>query len=191
MLSDDEIRKALPGGGMTPEQIEAIVGPMREAYRKRPCRPAPATLYDRLRTAQKEKPVSISPEAIVYFIRCNQFVKIGFTTKLKPRLDLFQSGNPYPLQVIGYVPGGQEMEASIHRALSKNRNVGEWFRLTKPVRQTIVRLLEDTEKGPGHLVAAAGVKIEPLDERLRVVNPSGSRRIKWVKKRSKKFIVHE
>ncbi len=189
MLSDDEIRNALPGGGMTPEQIEAIVRPMREAYQKRPN--FSPTLYDRFRDAQTKKPVHVARESIVYFIRCNHFVKIGFTTRLKSRLDCLQSGNPYPLQVIGYVPGGHEVEASIHENLARNRNVGEWFRLGMPVRRMIACLLKDASPDPRHLKAAEGVKIEPLDDDLCVVNPSGSHRRKWAKKHAEKFIVHE
>lgn len=170
------------GDEFTEEQITSLV------VNCRPTVKPGNTLYDRF---AKSRPLAVSREAIVYFIRCNQFVKIGFTTRLKSRLDGLQSGNPYPLQVIGYVPGGPEVELSIHQALAKNRNVGERFRLSKSVRQMIVRLLDEAEPEPGHIKAADGVKIEPLDERLRIVDPVASRRIRWVKRRGQKFIVPE
>jgi len=59
-----------------------------------------------------------SKTSIVYFIRCNKFVKIG-TSKghFKNRLVNFQIGNPYELKLEWFILGGVKEEKQIHKKL--------------------------------------------------------------------------
>ena len=65
----------------------------------------------------------------VYFIRCNEYVKIGVTC-LPPddRLKALQIGNPYELSIELLVDGGHDVEGELHDMFSAARVRGEWFR---------------------------------------------------------------
>ncbi len=73
-----------------------------------------------------------SPIDLVYFIRCNDYVKIG-TTKggLVRRIADLQVGNPYELQLEWFVLGDHNKEREIHRKLLKYWTRGEWHKIPK------------------------------------------------------------
>jgi hypothetical protein len=57
------------------------------------------------------------------------YVKIGYAQDVWQRLMELQCGNPFELRVLSFLPGGQEVEGSIHVALAAHRVRGEWFDL--------------------------------------------------------------
>jgi hypothetical protein len=70
----------------------------------------------------------------VYFIRCQEFIKIGFSTSTKGgadyRLRVLQCGCPYPLELLHVIRGvgvTVVLERRLHRLLAKHRTHGEWF----------------------------------------------------------------
>ena len=75
------------------------------------------------------------------------FVKIGLTTRLRERLESLQCGNPVPLQFLGCIEGGRELEKKLHAYFSEFRSVGEWFKYTHKVAQYIHSLHLFTVKG--------------------------------------------
>ena len=62
-----------------------------------------------------------------YFVKMEgfPFLKIGRTNDLGRRLMTLQCGNPFPLQIIGYIEG--DFEKFFHNNLFKRRVKGEWF----------------------------------------------------------------
>lgn len=68
---------------------------------------------------------------IVYFIQAGTDgpVKIGKSTRalLATRTAALQTGNPYPLELIGVAPGGHALEREIHALFAHLRMAGEWF----------------------------------------------------------------
>lgn len=73
------------------------------------------------------------PTPIVYFVRCEEFIKIGSSNgKIMPlRLGELQCGNPYKLDFEAFVLGSQKLEKKFHQDLKKYRTRGEWFKLNK------------------------------------------------------------
>ena len=64
----------------------------------------------------------------VYVIGCDVGCKIGWTSKdPRSRVRALQTGNPYPLHLVGSVPGTTQLEASAHERFADYRMAGEWF----------------------------------------------------------------
>jgi len=68
---------------------------------------------------------------VVYFIRCDVFVKIGFTQNVAARVAMLQTGTPHELEVLHTTPGGVDEEGRLHALFAEERvrPGGEWFRL--------------------------------------------------------------
>lgn len=76
----------------------------------------------------------------VYFIACEQFVKIGYTYAPFTRLHLTQTLNPYPVVLLGVVVAPQSWEGHLHAVFAPLRERGEWFRNVSPLSDYIERL---------------------------------------------------
>lgn len=76
----------------------------------------------------------------VYFIQCSEGpIKIGTTGALKSRLDGLQGAHPYPLRLLGCLPGGKDLESSLHRRFRDRWIAGEWY--SADVKEDVLRLL--------------------------------------------------
>lgn len=78
----------------------------------------------------------------VYFVRCQEFIKIGWTVDVTSRIQSVQTFVPWALQLIHAqryetVPAAREAESNAHRALAEHRYRGEWFFDTPAVRAFI------------------------------------------------------
>lgn len=86
----------------------------------------------------------------VYLIRCQDFVKIGFSNGTRTRLSTLQMGNPHELKIIAVLPGGEEMEKDLHRRFAEHRHRGEWFRIEGALATYIERLSVDRKSREKH-----------------------------------------
>lgn len=79
----------------------------------------------------------------VYFIRCGDFIKIGWTQNHpRRRLGRLQTGSPLRMQLVGFVRGGERLEQDLHKLFRRDRERGEWFRETPALVAHIAKLLE-------------------------------------------------
>ena len=80
----------------------------------------------------------------IYIIRCRDVFKIGIARDVKRRLVALQIGNPYPLELVGFVPvdDPENAERYLHTRFSRCRLQGEWFRLTAAQVEEAFSLLE-------------------------------------------------
>lgn len=64
----------------------------------------------------------------VYCIRseCGA-VKIGVAKNVQRRLENLQIGSPSKLELVGVLPGGEDVERDLHARFSGQRRRGEWF----------------------------------------------------------------
>jgi hypothetical protein len=64
-----------------------------------------------------------------YFVRAGDDgpVKIGWSVHPKKRLAELQVGNPYPLEIVGMIPGNRGLEGDLHHIFAEWRLTGEWF----------------------------------------------------------------
>lgn len=79
---------------------------------------------------------------VVYFIRCGEFVKIGYTRgeDAKSRLQSLQTGNPQALELLATAIGDMSDERALHKEFDEYRTAGEWFRNTGRLAAHIVTL---------------------------------------------------
>jgi len=69
----------------------------------------------------------------LYILQCEQFFKIGYTTKpVKERVKRMTTGNPFFIKIIidacfdgGNIANG--WESTLHNKYSKKNTLGEWF----------------------------------------------------------------
>ena len=85
---------------------------------------------------------------MIYFIRCGEFVKIGFSDNPRSRIAAIQTSNPYPVDVLAIVPGNYEFEAELHQRFTHLRYKNEWFRDTESIRQVIDDLVSKQRLTP-------------------------------------------
>ena len=71
------------------------------------------------------------------------FVKIGYSTNVKGRIEAGQAWNWKEVQLIGYMPGTRQTERELHLRWRRFRVRREWFFLSDEVRHGIADLLED------------------------------------------------
>lgn len=79
---------------------------------------------------------------IVYFVRCDERVKIGYTRNIGSRLSQFRTSNGKPVELLLTIPGGREEERALHQKFARFRTQGEWFRYVPEIRR-VIRELED------------------------------------------------
>lgn len=84
----------------------------------------------------------------VYFIRCVDFVKIGFTYDVRARLETLQAATPYELELLDSFPGQEADEKSLHSRFADYRVRGEWFRLAPEILEYIECRRADRGKSP-------------------------------------------
>lgn len=73
-------------------------------------------------------PVS-SARNVVYFIKCQGFVKIGTASNFSNRLTGLQTASPFDLEVLATIPGDTRKERELHERFREFHHRLEWFRL--------------------------------------------------------------
>ena len=80
-------------------------------------------------TKKEKKP------GLIYFIGFDEWVKIGFTAdELNKRIAQLQTSCPAKLVAYAAFPGIAGYERSLQRRFRADRAMGEWFRLSRPIR---------------------------------------------------------
>lgn len=78
----------------------------------------------------------------VYFVLSGDRIKIGFSANIPKRLSSLRSSSAHPMQLLGAIDGGRELEAAIHEKLSAKRKQREWFEDCEEVRALLQDLME-------------------------------------------------
>ena len=74
---------------------------------------------------------------MIYLIACGDFVKIGVSNRPWQRLAEFQTGNPYPLEMLAIGPGDFGFESELHKYFGEHRGAGEWFQDNERIRAVV------------------------------------------------------
>jgi len=77
----------------------------------------------------------------IYVLRSDNLVKIGFSDDLRTRVHSVIAAVPIPVEFVGHMPGGREVEAHLHSVFSKQLFSGEWFVETELMRQVFETIL--------------------------------------------------
>jgi hypothetical protein len=84
----------------------------------------------------------IGDSARVYFLEAIGLdkIKIGASEDVADRCRVIQGLSPVPLSLLCHVPGGEQLERSLHERFSHLRSHGEWFYATPELREFIKAL---------------------------------------------------
>lgn len=74
---------------------------------------------------------------MIYFMKLNEFVKIGYSAKPKTRLAEIRVASPYPVDIIGVMEGTRYDEARLHTRFDPHHHGGDWFRLVPEIETFI------------------------------------------------------
>ena len=98
-------------------------------------------------------------------------IKIGCSREPHSRLETFMAWSPFPLELIGRVPGDTKDENYLHRCFWDRRSHGEWFHHSVELREAIDRILvlgvvSRDIVSPNELKSRPGRKRTPEQSRL-------------------------
>lgn len=79
----------------------------------------------------------------VYFIQCEQFVKIGYSKNIYKRFDGIAAANPHKCTLLGYIETDSEneardMEQSLHKLFDDEHHAAEWYRQSERIGQFVL-----------------------------------------------------
>jgi len=96
----------------------------------------------------------------VYFLRMNEFVKIGYASDWKQRLSSIQTGIPYTVIPLLVLSGDIRLEEELHRLFHADRYRGEWFRMSPAIEAFIRENIDKSVVGKTcHPKPRAAVKL--------------------------------
>lgn len=74
---------------------------------------------------------------MIYFLKANSRVKIGYTDDPIKRISSIQVSSPFPLEVLLIIDGNYEKEKDLHLTFNELRTSGEWFELGEALKRFI------------------------------------------------------
>ena len=81
-------------------------------------------------------------QGFVYAIKCEDYVKIGWSKTVQRRLNQISANNPFPVELLGCSPGTVGDEHELHLLLGITRVKGEWFGRTPFVKEVVRHLIK-------------------------------------------------
>jgi len=83
----------------------------------------------------------------IYFIKSENFVKIGYTLNIESRLQSLQSSNPHKLKLIYSIETDHALETLLHKYYQKNNkhHRNEWF-IYDDFTERVINVLKIYEK---------------------------------------------
>ena len=94
----------------------------------------------------------------VYIANCGPYYKIGYSENPVERMKAFQTGNPYPLNLVGCIAGEPEDEKHFHHLYSEKKVQSEWFDLDA---QDIAHILSSVQDKPIAKMSGKSPSIRP------------------------------
>jgi hypothetical protein len=132
----------------------------------------------------------------VYFIKpvgMDGPIKIGCSDVPERRLATLAAWSPWPLHVIGFVPGDGKDEAFLHHCFFDHHTHHEWFRSSPELRDAIAKVIAAGSVGVLHSIYSPKGNIRTLAQRTRKRTESQKKcfsygsRVIWTEKRRRKL----
>lgn len=90
---------------------------------------------------------SRTTEGKVYIAECQGLYKIGYTSgDPLGRIAALQTGNPFPVELIGSIPGSRALEKHLHAVYRARKVRGEWHALTYDEVKEILGWTDEPEE---------------------------------------------
>lgn len=107
----------------------------------------------------------------IYVLRSDNLIKIGFSDNLRQRVQSIISSVPVPVEFVGHMPGGIDLEAHLHERFAAHRFSGEWFVETDEMRAVFEAILTprlpEQEKEDSRKKRADASVVNDVSERIR------------------------
>lgn len=87
----------------------------------------------------------MTKEGYVYVAKCEDRYKIGWTQNPSRRMASLQTGNPFEIELVGFIPGSMSDEERFHDHFASKRCRGEWFLLDRDDIDYILSLAPESE----------------------------------------------
>lgn len=101
------------------------------------------------------RPRRVKNYQFVYFLRQEEFVKIGFTMDPLSRQSGLQVGSPKVHNLIALIEGGKDLEKHLHDLFKDSWEIGDWFKITPKITEWLTehlgQLLTIEEESGGQL----------------------------------------
>lgn len=76
----------------------------------------------------------------VYFVKQDDFVKIGYATDFDKRLSSLQTASPHTLEALALIPGYKDVEKFFHDKFKHLKHRGEWYKIDDSLMECIKML---------------------------------------------------
>ena len=86
---------------------------------------------------------------MIYFFRCEQYIKIGYSTDVASRLNHCRVGNPFPVEIVATAFGDAALELDLQTALRRLRHRNEWFREEGDLSDLLADIITMSPKDAG------------------------------------------
>lgn len=87
------------------------------------------------------KPIHPWPdEAGVYFVACDNRIKIGVAVSVLARLRGQKTFAPHPLRLFEVLPGDESAENLFHVKFHQDRLHGEWLRISREIAEEVISI---------------------------------------------------
>jgi hypothetical protein len=83
---------------------------------------------------------------MIYFVKANDRVKIGYAEDPSSRIPSIQTSSPYKLEVLLIIDGSIEVERELHKRFQKYRITGEWFKYDDRLEAFVVKNMDKDRK---------------------------------------------
>lgn len=100
---------------------------------------APATHFIERRQRAVRRAEKKAATGYVYFVRCRDHIKIGFSIRPIYRVAAIVGAHPDPFTSLIVVPGTEREERGLHAILAEHRTGGEWFAACRHVLNVMTR----------------------------------------------------
>ena len=74
---------------------------------------------------------------MIYFLKANDRIKIGFANDPSQRIPSIQTSSPFDLEVLLIIEGNYDKERELHQKFQEFRKSGEWFDFSEPIKHFI------------------------------------------------------
>ena len=107
---------------------------------------------------------------MIYFIRQDDKVKIGYTEDINNRLSQLKTGSPYELTVALLIEGDYDKKKELHDTFSDFRIRGEWYEFCEDIQEYITSMNEKDLRYEEGLLDKEGLDPNVQTTFIRVLN---------------------
>lgn len=86
---------------------------------------------------------ALTDETFIYFLRADNFVKIGHSKRWKERLAHMQIGSPHIIVPLLVLVGSKSLERTLHSRFRRDHFRGEWFHMSPTIGAFIKESLKN------------------------------------------------